>query len=306
MTEPVRTTSHSAVLAAVGLSVFIWAATPLVTKIAVGGLYPLAVGVWRTLLGALGAIPFVILGRLRLPVSGPGRAWLLVSALGGFVAFPILFSLGLGRTSAGHGALLLGVLPVLTGLFAALVERRLPGRSWALGCVLAVLGTAVLVGARFGLGAGEPGMEAHGRATWQGDVLVLLSAMAASTGYVAGALAAREAGTWAVTFWGLIIGAAVLLPFVPAVVSLDSLWNASGPIVFSIAYLAAGSSILAYAAWYWALGMGGIGHTGVTQFIQPLIGLVLAVAILNEELTWPMAVAAGAILGGVALARRRS
>ncbi len=291
----------AAVLGAAILAVLVWGATPLATKVAVGGLDPLAVGVWRTLLGALGAVPVIVLGRLRLPASGPGRAWLLVSALGGFVAFPVLFSLGLGRTSAGHGALLIGLLPVFTGLFAALVERRPPGRRWALGCILALLGTAILAGARFGLDGGQ----SLGGTSWQGDALVGLGCLAAAAGYVAGAIAAREAGTWAVTYWGLVVGALVLLPFAPVAVSLEPLASASGPILLSVAYLAIGSSILAYAAWYWALAKGGIGHTALTQFAQPLIGLVLAVAILGEDLTWPMAIAAAAILGGVALARRR-
>jgi drug/metabolite transporter (DMT)-like permease len=66
------------------------------------------------------------------------------------------------------------------------------------------------------------------------------------------------------------------------------------------------SSILAYAAWYWALGQGGIGRTGLAQFAQPLIGVVFAVALLGEALTWPMAAAAAAILAGVALARGRA
>ncbi len=74
----------------------------------------------------------------------------------------------------------------------------------------------------------------------------------------------------------------------------------------SVIYLAVASSILAYAAWYWALGQGGIGRTGLAQFAQPLIGLALAVAILGEALTGAMVLAAAAILGGVALARGRA
>ncbi len=79
----------------------------MITKLAVAGIDPLAVGLLRTLLGAVVAVPLIVLGRLRPPASRRGRSYLAVSALGGFVVFPLLFSLGLGRTSAGHGALLL-------------------------------------------------------------------------------------------------------------------------------------------------------------------------------------------------------
>jgi drug/metabolite transporter (DMT)-like permease len=287
--------SQAAVLAAAYGAVLLWGATPMVTKIAVADVSPLAVGLLRTLCGALVALPLLAAGRFRAPGGRAGRLALAVSAFGGFVVFPVLFSLGLGRTSAGHGALLLGILPVLTGLIAALVEKRVPGARWWLGCAVAVAGTALLVGARFDLAAGE--------SSWLGDTLVLTGAVAAAAGYVAGAIAAREIGTWPVTLWGLTIGGTVLLPIAPFVLSPAALAGASAFAQSAIVYLALGSSIVAYAAWYWALGHGGIGRTGLAQFAQPIIGLVLAVGLLGEALTWPMTLAAATILGGVALAR---
>ncbi len=74
----------------------------------------------------------------------------------------------------------------------------------------------------------------------------------------------------------------------------------------SIIYLALVSSIVAYAAWYWALGRGGIGRTGLARFVQPLVGLVLAVTLLGEALSGGMVLAAALILAGVALARGRA
>ena len=284
-----------AVVGAAGVAVLLWGATPMVTKIAVGGIDPLAIGILRTVLGALVALPVFVAGGLRLPRGA--RTWrtLMASAMGGFVLFPLLFTLGMGRTSAGHGALMLGILPVFTGLVAAAVERRRPGPRWWLGCAVAAVGTALLAGARFGADLDQ--------ADALGDGLVLAGALAASVGYVAGARAAREIGTWQVTLWGLIMGGLVLVPIVPLVVAPAALIEAGAATLAAVAYLAVGSSIVAYAAWYWALGHGGIGRTGLAQFAQPLVGLVMAVAVLGEAVTLPMGLAAAAILGGVALAR---
>ena len=130
--------------------------------------------------------------------------------------------------------------------------------------------------------------------------------MAASAGYVTGARAARETGTWAVTLWGLVLGSLVLLPLLPFALA-PSDFAAAGALAWgSVLYMALVSSILAYAAWYWALGQGGIGRTGLAQFAQPLVGVVLAVALLGEAVTWPMVTAAAAILAGIALARGRA
>ncbi len=284
-------------LAAYG-AVVLWGATPLATKVAVADLDPLAVGLLRTLLAGIAALPLILFGRVKPPKSGRGRAYLAVSALGGFVVFPLLFSFGLELTSAGHAALLLGVLPVLTGLIAALLDRRLPGGRWWFGCAIALAGTALLVGARFDVSLKDGSIF--------GDLLVLASAVAASAGYVAGARAARETGTWAVTLWGLVLGSVVLLPVLPVALGTGDLAAAGALAWGSVLYMALVSSILAYAAWYWALGQGGIGRTGLAQFVQPLVGVALAVALLGEAVTWPMVAAAAAILAGVALARMKT
>ncbi len=291
-----------AVFAAAYGAVVLWGATPIVTKLAVAEIDPLAVGLLRTLLAGVAVLPLNVLGRLKPPASREGRTYLAVSALGGFVIFPVLFSLGIELTTAGQGALLLGILPVLTGLIAALLERRVPGRRWWLGCAVALAGTAVLVGERFDLGLSDLSL---GDGSSLGNLLVLASAVAAAAGYVAGARAARETGTWAITLWGLMLGSLALLPFLPFMVSLDNLATAGATAWTSVIYLAVASSIVAYAAWYWALGQGGIGRIGLAQFVQPLVGVVLAVALLGEAVTWPMVAAAAAILAGVALARGR-
>jgi drug/metabolite transporter (DMT)-like permease len=292
------------ILAAALAAVAIWGGTPVVTKLAVAGLSlsegALAVGLLRTLLAAVVALPLLVAGRLAPPASRGGRICLAVATLGGYVGFPLLFTLGVARTSAAHGALLLALLPLFTGLFAALLERRPPGRFWWLGAALALAGSLLLIDQRFGLAAAG--------ATLAGDLLVILSCLCASAGYVAGAHAGREAGSWAVTLWGVLLGGLVLLPLavllpLPALLAQASQGITGASLWAALLYLSLLSSLLAYAAWYWALGQGGVGRTGLLQFAQPLVGLALAGLLLGEALTWPLLLAAAMILAGMAMAR---
>jgi drug/metabolite transporter (DMT)-like permease len=92
----IRAGRRPAVVVAALLAVTFWGATPIATKLAVAGLDPLAVGLLRTLLAGLLAVPLLAAARLGPPKAPAGRALLAVSALGGFVLFPLLFSLGLG------------------------------------------------------------------------------------------------------------------------------------------------------------------------------------------------------------------
>ncbi len=291
---PART-PPAAVVSAALLAVVLWGGSPIATKLAVGGLDPLAVGALRTLIGAVPAAVILVMGRLAFPRSASGRRLLAVSSLTGFVVFPLLFSLALQRTSGAHGGLALALLPITTGLIAAAVERRVPTRRWWLGASVALAGTLLLVDRRFGLSS--PG------ASLDGDLLVLLSCFAASAGYVAGGRAAREVGAPAVTFWGLVVGAAMLLPLTPVLIPSDRLAGLGPSTWGALAYLGVMTSIVGYLAWYWALAQGDMTRVALIQFLQPAASLLFAAVVLGEVVTWPLALAGGIIVAGVALAQ---
>ena len=250
----------------------------------------------RTVLTALIALPIALALRLALPATRGGWALLVTSALGGFVLFPVLFTLGLRDTSASHAALILASLAVFTGLIAAVFERKAPRARWWLGAAIALIGEALLIGFRFGFETVEDALF--------GDLLIVASCVAASAGYVTGGRLSRSLGTWPTTLWGIAIGGVVLLPALPFAAA-GVQWSAVGaPGVVAIGYLAVVSSLLAYVTWYWALGAGGIGRVGTWQFAMPIVSLALAVVILAEPLGWPLAGAAAVILAGIWIAGR--
>lgn len=288
-----------AVAAAAGLAITIWAGTPIVTKIAVGQIDAMAVGLLRTMVAAALVAPLLVFGRARFPFPGSpsARLLLLVSSGAGFIAFPLLFSLGVERTTSSHAALIIAAAPVFSGLIGAAAERRRPARRWWLGVALALAGEYLLVDLRLGIG-GEG-------ASVGGDLLVLASCLAAAAGYVAGSRLAGAIGTWSATVWGLTLAGLVLVPVLA--------WRAgSAPWLphdlagwSAIAYLAVLSSLLGYACWYWALGSGGITRVAASQFAQPVISLVLAVVILSEPMTLSLGLTAALIVAGVAIAQSR-
>ena len=274
-----------------------WGATPVVTRLALEGISPALVAVGRTVLAGLLAAPLLAAMRQPLPPRGRPRSLLVASAVTGFVVFPVLFTLGQGRTSAMHGAMILASLPVFTGLYAALASRRRPARRWAAGCAVALAGEAVIIGVRLGSAGGDP--------TVSGDLLVLAAGLAVSAGYVAGA---RLTGTGypalATTFWGATIGTILLLPVGVVLLAADGLPHAGAVSWLALLFLAVVTSVLGYVGWYWALAHGGIVRIGTLQFLQPLSGLALAALVLDERLTLPLAVGTVAILAGVTIAQR--
>ena len=278
-------------------AVTIWAGTPAVTKLVVGGLDPVAVGFLRTLLAGLLALPLLLAGRVAPPRQPGTRGFLALAAVSGFIAFPVLFSLGVARTSAGHAALLIAVSPIFTGLFAAALERRWLAGRWWLGAAVSMAGVVLLIDARFGLALGDGSLV--------GDLLVIAACIAACCGYVAGARTARETGSWSATLWGLLLASILLLPLTPWVLPWGALATAGWLGWSALLYLSVLSSILGYALWYRALAQDDIGRTGLVQFAQPFLGLLIAAALLGEAISLPMLLAGGLIVAGVALAQSR-
>lgn len=298
MNRPHPVQSGIAPFVVAALVMVVWGASPVATKIAAAEIEPLMVGLLRTVIGGLAALPLIAAMRQPLPRSRTGVAFLIVSAVAGFVAFPILYSVGQRETSAMHGGLILAALPIFTGSYAALLDRRRPAFHWFVGCALALLGEFTLIGLRAGDG-GAP-------ASLFGDLLVLLSALLVASGYVAGGrLGQLGYKALATTLWGIGLAALALLPPVLGSFAIDGMPLAGAEAWAGVLWLALVTSIVGYIGWYWALARGGIARIGLVQFFQPISGLVLAALLLDESFTLPLLAASALILAGVAIAQRR-
>jgi len=289
--------SSLAPIVTAGLIMIIWGATPVATRLAVADLSPIHVGLLRTVFAGLLALPIALALRQPLPKDRRGFVLLAISAASGFIVFPLLYSVGQRDTSAMHGGMILAALPIFTGSYAALVERRRPSTRWIVGCVIALLGEGALIALRGGGGA-EP--------TLGGDLLVLLSALLVAAGYVAGArLAQAGYSSLATTLWGVALAAMVSTVIMAATVVRGG-WPSAGWQSWSaVLYLASFTTILGYIGWYWALAKGGIARISTIQFFQPVSGLILAALLLGERMTLPLLAASIVILAGVWIAQRR-
>jgi drug/metabolite transporter (DMT)-like permease len=274
------------------LVMVIWGASPALTKIAARTSRRSR---WRccgTLIAGVVAAPIVLLTRRGLPDGRRRRLLLLVSAVSGFVAFPLLFTVG----QAAH----LGDAREhdprraadLHRRYAAILDRRRPTRP---GCSAA----AWRWPARWRWSRSARTGRARDAATLGGDALVASSALVVAVGYVAGArLGQLGYHALAATYWGVAIGAVLMRrcspgrrPRRPARRRLHA-WGAS-------LWMAVLTSIVGYVGWYWALARGGIQRIATIQFLQSILGPDPAAWLLGEEFHAAARVASIAILAGV-------
>lgn len=271
-----------------------WGVTPAITAFQVSEIPPLLGGLMRSALAVPAALLCIGFMRLAPPRDRATWGWLLLAGVAAFFGFPILFTLGIARTSTAHAALILACMPVVAGGLGALLARRRPSGAWFVGAAIALAGEAILIGAR----------DSSGQATLGGDLLCIAAAIISGSGYVAGSRATARLGTWSTTFWGIALVGTLQLPIL-GWLSLGVDWSGVTWVGWSAtAYLVLFSSVLAYAAWYWALNRGSVVRIAPVQFAQPIVSLIFAVLLLGEQLTVPTLISALMIVAGIALASR--
>ena len=275
-------------------AVIIFGASPVAAKFSLAGLPAIDVALLRTLIGGLIALPIVLLLKMQLPKNREQRILLLISGFCGFIGFPLLFTFGLAYTSANHGSMILAALPIFTSAVAMTWDKQKPKWIWLAGCSIALFGEYLII---------SNTQTTAGEASIFGDILVVLSNVLASIGYVAGGrLKQTGYSGMGTTLWGVIIFAIVLIPFSFIVLEVDSLSSVAWDIWLAVFYLATMVTIVGYALWYWALGNGGIAKVSLFQFLQPTSGVILAWWLLGEQLSIGFIAASCIVLLGVWIA----
>ncbi len=287
-----------AIYAAAAGALLLWAGTPIANKLAVASIDPATVGMLRSVLAGPVALAVALTLGLPFPAERRSRRLLFLSGITSFAVWPTLLSIGIGLTTAVHAALIIAIIPIFTGLIAATFDRAWPYRAWWAGISIAGTGTVFLILYRGG------GALDGGGASVLGDVIILVGAIVCALGYVTGGKLAAIVGTWATTFWGLAIAAAAMVPVV-ALIAHRTDWAAVTRTGWlSLGYLAFLGSFVAYLAWFWSLGHGGITRMSSWQLGQPVVTFVFAGILLGESITLPLLASGAVVLAGTALAQR--
>jgi drug/metabolite transporter (DMT)-like permease len=228
----------------------------------------------------------------RVPLPGRhlfGR--MAMVAAGVVVGFPAFTGLALQHAPAGHGSVVIGLLPAATAGWSSIRTGARPSpRYWW----YATLGAGAIIVLTLARGTADIAL---------GDLYLLGAIASAAVGYTEGAVVSREIGGWQTISWAVVFALPITVPL-----TLIGL----GPVGFdepstawiSLAYLGAVSMFLGFFAWYAALAMGGIARVSPVQLLQPMLSLVWASLFLGERLDALIVVVALVVLGSVAGSRR--
>jgi drug/metabolite transporter (DMT)-like permease len=215
------------------------------------------------------------------------------------VAFhQILQAQALTLTTAVNTGWLIGLIPVWSALLAVLLGQERFGPLKVLGLALGFAG-ALLVVTR---GRLDPGLVAL--PSTRGDLLVLASTVNWAIYSVIGHGTIRRLGPTRATTGAMLLGCLMLVPLVAGSGAAAQFARLSAPGLGALLFLGIACSGLGYLFWYGALERIEATRVAAVLYLEPLVTLAAASAILAEPVGVATVAGGALVVGGVALVQR--
>lgn len=282
------------------LAITFWGASFVATKIALRDVSPLTV---ITLRFGLGMVVLACIVAARRQFALPRKSdlgWLIFLGLNGITVHQLLQANGLVTTSATNSGWLVALTPVFAALLAWLILREPFGRLKVLGLVLATCG-AFLVISRGQLSRGLLNIPAT-----PGDFLMLASSPNwALFTVLSKRIVSRMSPALMVTYVMAFGWLAILPLFLGARgwLELPRLTAAGWGGLLFLGVLCSGA---AYVFWYDALDAAGASQVAAFLYLEPIVTVIVASALIGEKATWATWIGGAVILIGVWLVNRQT
>ena len=270
--------------------VILFSLTLPVTRLIVPYFDPIFIGLGRSVIAAIPAVILLLIFKQPLPTNKQFKK-LLITAIGVISGFPIFTALAMQTVPASHGSVVIGLLPLLTAVFAVLLSNERPSFGF---WVAAIIGALLVV--IYSLLQG--GMDFH-----IGDFYLVIASILGALGYAMGGAIAKDMGGWQVICWVNVIGfpfsligSYFLMPESFAEIP-TSTW-------IGFLYLALISQLFGFFLWYKGLALGGIARVSQTQLLQPFFSIIAAILLLGEQVSFRTYLFAIAVVVAIFVTRK--
>ena len=267
-----QTSKNAYFIGAVGITMF--SLSLPMTNIATGSpsepqLSGLFIAFGRAVIAGILSVIYLYFNRVKF-INRQQLPWMLLTSFGVVFGFPLFLSIGIRHVGAVHASVILGILPMITAICGAVINKeKATFRFWicgVIGCLL-VMGYILQknAGTNFYLGFY--------------DLLVIVAMFWAGFGYVCGAKLAKELRAIDVISWAVtlslplsLVGALYTFPETPIMIQS---W-------LGLVYLGVFSMWIGFFFWYKALNMGGTVRISQLQLAQPFMSIFFSYPLLGE------------------------
>jgi len=282
-------------------AMFMWGGTWIAGRVVAQELAaPLAAPAVRFLIAGLALAGFALATEGRIPRPQNGAEWgaVIGLALTGIFLYALCFFYGLKHVTAGRGALVVALTPVLVALGAWLSGQERMNALKLGGVAMATLGCLTVIG------NGNPVALLHGE-VGTGEWLILGCALCWTAYTFIGRKATKTLSALTATLWASLLGAGMIGLAALALGGTDfAEW--SWRVWASVVFLALGGTALAFT-WF-ADGVRRIGAAKASVFVNlvPVFAVLQAAVLLDERLGLPVLGGGLLVIAGVWLTTQLS
>jgi drug/metabolite transporter (DMT)-like permease len=268
-------------------AVTLWGISFVATRAALREIPPVTLIFTRFALGS--ALLLALLAfrdRLSLPPRDSWPALLSMGFLGVFLHHMVQAH-GLQWTTAVHAGWLIGLTPIWSAMLAAVVLRERLGLTKVAGLLLGFAGALLVItrGRLSGDVLALPGTR--------GDLLILASTVNWAVYSIVGRATLARLGSGRATAFAMLAGWLLIAPIFLLRAGWTDWTRLSAGGWGAVAFLGIGCSGLGYLFWYSALERLETSRVAAFLYLEPLVTLAAAVALLGEP------VQATTVLGGL-------
>jgi drug/metabolite transporter (DMT)-like permease len=249
---------------------------------------PVTLNLWSLGISIVTLIPFVLAEGRRLPPPNPARlTWkycfdYFMAGVTGLAGMTLLYAWGAGRSLAANGALISMAVPVLTVIVAVVVLSEKVTSARIAGLVFAVVGVLIISDFR-----GQQ-ISLLGSSLF-GNCLLLLGTLANALYVVYSKKLLPVSSEVAVLFWGQVLGFMTSLPFMAFErSSLQPISSYTALTWLSLIFLGGVYYTATMMIFFRILNRLDAGQIMVSNYLQPVFGVLTAALILSEHITWNM------------------
>jgi len=240
---------------------------------------------------------FALLALRRSLAAPPRETWPALFTMGfiGVFVHHMLQAHGLALTTAVHAGWLIGLTPIWSALLAAAFLRERFGARKVSGLLIGFAG-ALLVITR-----GDLSRASLALPSTRGDFLILVSTVNWAVYSIVGRRTLARLGSARATAFAMLAGWGMLTPVFAARSGWTEYASLSATTWGAVIFLGIGCSGLGYLFWYAGLEKLDTSRVAAFLYLEPLVTLASAVAVLAEPVHLSTIAGGLLVLGGVFL-----
>ncbi len=273
-----RPTATGPAIAAVALTVLLWASAFPGIRAGLAGFDPGALAALRYVVATLAFLALAASGQIERPKMGDLPRIVLAGGLG-IAAYNFALNTGERSVDPGTASFLINTSPIFTALLGAIfLGEKFSPWAWV-GAAIGFTGAAIIA------------FAASGGFRFTPDaIVVLVAAFCQAAQFVLQKPLLPRYGALSTTAYLVWAGTVFLLPFLPA--GVVALPGASHSAILATIYLGLFPAAVAYAAWSYALAHFPVGRTTMSLYLVAPIAILLTIVWFG---IWPRPTA---LLGG--------